>query len=110
MQSDSLRPVVSTDHGLAFGQINLGMPQPLVTMTTFDGMLMLRDTTDGLVGAYMYKPHLFSVQAIDRLLRDFQQVLEHMVMQPERPISLEHMVMQPERPISLIAVSPNEGN
>jgi hypothetical protein len=36
----------------------------------------------------VYKPHLFGTQAIDRLLRDFRQVLEHMVMQPERPISM----------------------
>jgi len=35
----------------------------------------------------VYKPHLFSADAIDRLLGDFQQVLEHMIVQPERPIS-----------------------
>ena len=64
------------------------MPLPLVTMTTFDVTLMLRDTAKGLVGTCVYKPYLFGGQAIDRLMRDFHQVLEHVVMQPERPISM----------------------
>jgi len=97
LQSDSLRPVVSSDHALAFEEVDPGMLLPLVTVTTFDAILMLRDSTKGLVGTCVYKPHLFGVEAIDRLLRDFQQVVEH-------------MVLQPERPISVIALSPNEGS
>jgi len=97
LQSPSLRPVANLDQGLALEEIDPNMPQPLVTMTTFDVTLMLRESTNGLVGTCVYKPHLFGAEAIDRLLRDFQQVLEH-------------MVMQPERPISAIAVSPNERN
>ena len=94
LQSDSLRPVVSSDHALAFEEVDPGMLLPLVTVTTFDAILMLRDSTKGLVGTCVYKPHLFGVEAIDRLLQDFQQVLQH-------------MVMQPERAISMIEVSPN---
>ena len=63
------------------------MMLPLVTMTTFDVILMLRDSTKGLVGTCVYKPHVFGAEAVDRLLRDFQQVLEQMIVQPERPIS-----------------------
>jgi len=48
---------------------------------------MLRESTDGLSGSCVYKPHLFDAITIDRLLRDFQLVLERMVTQPERPIS-----------------------
>jgi acyl-CoA synthetase (AMP-forming)/AMP-acid ligase II len=88
LQGDSLRPAAGSDHGLDFEEVDPGMPQPLVTMTTFDVTLMLRDGTKGVGGTCIYKPHLFGVEAIDRLLLDFQQVLEHMVMQPERPISL----------------------
>jgi hypothetical protein len=40
-----------------------------------------------LVGTCVYKPHLFRARTIDRLLRDFQEVLELMTTQPERPIS-----------------------
>src|SRR5262249_42330882 len=97
LQSPSLRPVESADHGLALEEIGPNMPQPLVTMTTFDVTLMLRESTNGLLGTCMYKPHVFGVEAIDRLLRDFQQVLEH-------------MVMQPGQAISVIDVSPNRGS
>ena len=60
---------------------------PLVTITTFDVILMLRESSHGLAGTCVYKPHLFGAETIDRLLRDFQKVLEQMVAQPERPIS-----------------------
>ena len=60
---------------------------PLVTVTTFDVILMLHESAHGLVGSCVYKPHLFDATTIDRLLRDFQEVLEQMVTQPERPIS-----------------------
>jgi hypothetical protein len=49
--------------------------------------LMLRETAHGVTGSCIYKPHLFDAVSIDRLLRDFQDVLQSMVTQPERPIS-----------------------
>jgi len=97
LQTSSLRPAASSDPGLAFEEVDPGMLLPLVTMTTFDVTLMLRDSNKGLVGTCMYKPHLFDTDAVDRLLRDFRQVLEH-------------MVMHPERPISVISVSSNQRN
>ena len=97
LQSDALRPAASSDHGLTFEEVDPGMMLPLVTMTTFDVMLNLRDSSKGLVGTCVYKPHLFSAEAIDRMLSDFQQVLEH-------------MIVQPEQPISVIPVSPIERN
>jgi hypothetical protein len=84
----SLRAVTGSDHGLAFEEVVPGMMLPLVTMTTFDVTVMLRDGAEGLVGTCVYKPHLFAAEAVDRLLQDFQQVLEQMVLQPERPISV----------------------
>jgi hypothetical protein len=87
LQTDSLRPVGGSDHGLAFEEVDPGMMLPLVTMTTFDVILMLRESTKGLVGTCVYKPHLFGVEAIDRMLKDFQQVIEQMTRHPERPIS-----------------------
>jgi acyl-CoA synthetase (AMP-forming)/AMP-acid ligase II/acyl carrier protein len=95
LQSHALRSVASSDHGLTLEEVDPGMMLPLVTMTTFDVILMLRDSPKGLVGTCVYKPHLFGAEVIDRLLTDFQQVLEH-------------MMMQPERAISLIPVSPHE--
>jgi non-ribosomal peptide synthetase component F len=95
LQTSSLRPVESASHSLALEEIDPGTLLPLVTVTTFDVTFMLRDTPRGLVGTCEYKPHLFGDGAIDRLLCDFQQVLEQ-------------MVLQPERPISLMAISPKE--
>ena len=60
---------------------------PLVTITSFNVILMLRESPDGLVGTCVYKPYLFQAGTIDRLLRHFQEVLKRMTMQPERPIS-----------------------
>jgi acyl-CoA synthetase (AMP-forming)/AMP-acid ligase II len=88
LQGSSLRAETGSDPGLTFDEVAPGMLLPLVTMTAFDVIVMLRDTTKGLVGTCVYKPNLFGAEAIDRLLRDFHQVLEHMVMQPERPISM----------------------
>src|SRR5207247_3410206 len=88
LQSYSLRPAVNSYHELDFEEVDPGMLLPLVTMTTFDVILMLRDSTKGLVGTCVCKPHLFGAEAIDRLLRDFEQVLELIFMQSERPMSV----------------------
>jgi acyl-CoA synthetase (AMP-forming)/AMP-acid ligase II/acyl carrier protein len=87
LQNSALRPVVGSGAGLTFEEVDPGMLLPLVTITTFDVTLMLREGTQGLVGTCVYKPHVFDTKAIDRLLRDFEQVLEHVITQPERPIS-----------------------
>jgi non-ribosomal peptide synthetase component F len=87
LQGTSLRAVPSSDHGLSLEEVVPGMVLPVVTMTTFDVTVILRETTTGLGGTCVYKPHLFGAEAIDRLLQDFQQVLESMVAQPEQPIS-----------------------
>jgi len=87
LQNATLRPVASSEQTLTFEEADPTMLLPLVTTTTFDVVLMLHERAHGLVGSCVYKPHLFSPSTIDRLLRDFRVVLEHMVMQPERPIS-----------------------
>jgi acyl-CoA synthetase (AMP-forming)/AMP-acid ligase II len=87
LQNASLRPTASSGHRLNFEEANPNMLVPLVTITSFDGILMLRESSAGLVGTCVYKPHLFRAQTIDRLLRDFQEVLEQMTTRPERPIS-----------------------
>ena len=87
LQNAALRPMRGSGRKLAFEEANPNMLMPLVTLTTFDVILMLREGTNGLLGTCAYKPHLFAPTTIDRLLGDFQQVLERMVTQPERPIS-----------------------
>jgi non-ribosomal peptide synthetase component F len=87
LQNAALRPIANSGRKLAFEEANPSMLLPLVTVTTFDVMLMLRESAHGLVGCCVYKPHLFRATAIDRLLRDFRKVLECMLTKPERPIS-----------------------
>ena len=86
LHNASLRPIIG-DHALALEEANPGMPMPLVTITPADVIFMLHESAHGLAGHCVYKPHLFSIRAIDRLLRDFKAVLEQMVARPERPIS-----------------------
>ena len=66
-------------------------------VSTFDVMLMLRESPQGLVGTCAYKPHLFGAKTIDRMLRDFQQVLKHMVVQPDGPVSVIPMSLNKKK-------------
>jgi len=77
----------TSGHALAFAEANPSMLMPLVTITTFDVILMLHESIAGLVGSCAYKPHLFDAATIDQLLRDFRSVLEQMMTHPDRPIS-----------------------
>ena len=86
-QNAALRPTASSGPGLSFEEANPDMLVPLVTMTSFDVILMLRQGSHGLVGTCVYKPHLFHAKTVDRLLRNFREVLERMITQPEQPIS-----------------------
>jgi non-ribosomal peptide synthetase component F len=87
LQNNALRPLLRSGHRLSFAEANPKMLLPLVTITSFDVILVLRESPDGLAGTCIYKPFLFRASAIDRLLRDFEQVLERMTTRPERPIS-----------------------
>ncbi len=86
LNNASLRPSMSSAQ-LGLEEANPDIPVPLVTVTTFDIILILRETADGLMGTCIYKPALFGSGTVDRLLRDFRKVLEQMVAQPELPIS-----------------------
>ena len=87
LQNATLRPLPSSRRALAFEEANPSMLMPLVTITTSDVILMLREGAEGVTESCVYKPHLFDVKTIDRLLRDFRLVLEQMVTYPDRPIS-----------------------
>ena len=87
LQNDALRPTANSGHKLRFEEANPNMLIPLVTITPFDVILMLRESPYGLAGTCVYNPHLFQAGTIDRLLRDFQEVLDRMTAQPDQPIS-----------------------
>jgi hypothetical protein len=87
LQNATLRPPARSGGLLACEEANPNMIQPLVTTTTFDVILGLCESHIGLVATCIYKPHLFRAETIDRLLRDFEMVIEQMVTHPEQPIS-----------------------
>jgi hypothetical protein len=87
LHNAALRPQASAGRALAFEEADPGMPMPLVTTTTYDVILSLRESAQGLVGSCIYKPHRFDPKWIDRLLADFQGILEQMASEPERRIS-----------------------
>jgi acyl-CoA synthetase (AMP-forming)/AMP-acid ligase II len=87
LHNAALRPQTSAGRALAFEEADPGMPMPLVTTTTYDVILVLRECAQGLVGSCIYKPHLFGLKSIDRLLADFQKILKQMASEPERRIS-----------------------
>ena len=97
LHNAALRPVASSGQALAFEEADPDMLMPLVTTTTYDIILVLREGARGLVGSCIYKPHLFGAKSIDRLLRDFRKVLENMVAQPERPISTIRVSLKSKR-------------
>jgi acyl-CoA synthetase (AMP-forming)/AMP-acid ligase II len=87
LQNAALRPIIGSGHGLCFEEVDPAMLTHPAAVTAFDIMLMLRESSHGLIGTCVYKPQLFAAETIDRMLSDLQQVLEHMIVAPERPIS-----------------------
>jgi len=110
LQNPEVRSVVKSAHGLTFKEAVPGMLLPLVTMTSFDVMLMLRESTQGLVGTCVYKPPLFGAKTIEHLLRDFEKVLDAMVTEPDRPISAIAVSLNKKKPIDNEPAASCEGS
>jgi len=87
LENATLRPIGGAGSKLTFEEANADMLMPLVTMTTFDVILMFKERNNELVASCVYKPHIFTAATIECLLRDFEEVLEQMVREPTRPIS-----------------------
>jgi hypothetical protein len=85
---DAMRsPPPSSARSLDFLEIDQGLVALDSIATTFEVVLILRDTPHGLTGSCVYQPHLFDAATIQRMLADFQQVLEHLIVRPEQPLS-----------------------
>jgi non-ribosomal peptide synthetase component F len=87
LQNAALRPIIHEGAGLCFEEVDPAMLTHPAAVTAFDVMLMLRESSQGLIGTCVYKPHLFATETIDRMLEHFEQVLENMIVQPEQPVS-----------------------
>jgi len=87
LQNATLRAPAKLEGALVYEEANPNMVFPLVTITTYDVILIFVESTHGLSATCMYKPDLFNTGEIDCLLQDFENVIEQMVAQPGRPIS-----------------------
>ena len=99
LQNAALRPTATSGHKLTFEEANPSMLLPLVTINVIrcypDAARKYRMAWQGLA----FTSRISSAPAtIDRLLHDFQKVLEHMVTQPERPISAIRVSLNEKRP------------
>ena len=86
LHNSTLWARVNCQHGRTIEEANSDILGGLVGRTTFDLSLTLRDGSDAMTGCCIYKPYLFEARNIDRFIQDFQEVLQHMVTQPERPV------------------------
>jgi hypothetical protein len=64
-----------------------GVGEPDLTLTTFEAILVLRESSQGLSGALTYKTTLLDAATANRLLDSFQRVLERIVSHPEQTLS-----------------------
>jgi acyl-CoA synthetase (AMP-forming)/AMP-acid ligase II len=87
LQNAALRPIMRVGQGLCFEEVDPAMLTHPAAVTAFDLMIMLRESSAGLIGTCVYKPHLFAAETVDRMLGHFEQVLDTMITQPERPIT-----------------------
>ena len=90
LQDAMRQPPQPSASSLRFLHTDPGLVELETMPTTFDIVLMLREGPQGLSGSCLYKPHLFDAATIQRLLDDFQQVLERMSAVPEQPLSGFH--------------------
>ncbi len=74
-------------------EINLDLMDVGLTATTFDLILLVRDMRLELEVSCIYKSTLFDDVTIHRLLGHFQSVLDHMIAQPEQPLSTLHSAL-----------------
>jgi non-ribosomal peptide synthetase component F len=95
LQNSTLRPPARSGTFVC-EEANPNLILPLVTITTFDVIVGLSETSNGLAATCIYKSHLLGLEAIDRLLRDFEMTIEQMVMYPERPISAIRTFLEQE--------------
>jgi non-ribosomal peptide synthetase component F len=87
LQNAMCRPLQRTAGSLSFRDTDVSALMPPLVATTFDIIFMIRGGPEGLPVSCIYKTDLFDAERIDRLLADFQLVLEHLVIQPEQRLS-----------------------
>jgi non-ribosomal peptide synthetase component F len=76
LQNAMLRPLQRHARTLSFLDTDLSWLMPPTVATTFDVILLVREWPQGLTVSAIYKRDFFEAETVDRMLGDFQQVLE----------------------------------
>jgi non-ribosomal peptide synthetase component F len=87
LQNAVLRPLQRNARTLSFLDADLSLLMPPVAATTFDVILLFRERPPRLTVSAIYKRDLFDPETIDRMLGDFQHVLERLIAQPAQSLS-----------------------
>jgi non-ribosomal peptide synthetase component F len=99
LQNAVLRPLQHNARTLRFLDADLSLLMPPVLATTFDVVLLLRGRPPGLTVSAIYKRDLFDPETIDRMLGDFQHVLERLIAQPAQSRSTFRSLGQHSPPL-----------
>jgi hypothetical protein len=87
LQDAVLRPLQGPPWSLGSLEIEQSVVESAAIPTTFDLILGLSEKAPGFTGTCIYKTALFDVVTINRLLADYQYVLECFIAQPEQRLS-----------------------
>jgi amino acid adenylation domain-containing protein len=87
MQDAIERPLQRPARTLSLLEVDLDVPAPPLMVNAFDLVLFLRERQEGLIVSAIYKQSLFADTTIQRLLADFEHVLECLVAEPEQRLS-----------------------
>jgi amino acid adenylation domain-containing protein len=99
LQNAVLRPLQRNARTLSLPDADLSLLMPPVVATTFDVILLLRERPPGLTVSAIYKTDLFDPETIDRMLGDFQHVLERLIAQPAQSLSTFRSLGQHSPPL-----------
>jgi non-ribosomal peptide synthetase component F len=86
-QNYTLSPLQGSAQTLSVQTMEQGMVTPEEAVTTFDIVLTLRESPQGVHGTCLYKTDLFEAATISRMLDDFQTVLTRLSAQPEQALA-----------------------
>jgi aspartate racemase len=73
---------------LSFETLEQSVVAPEVALTTFDIILTLRESPQGLTVVCLYKTDLFEATTISQMLDDFQDMLRYLSTQSEQRLAI----------------------
>jgi NRPS condensation-like uncharacterized protein/acyl carrier protein len=80
-------PINLTDLTVTSLDDTLDFAAPEITVTSFDLVMLMRETSEGLTGSLVYKMFVFDEMMVDRFIRNFENLLDRIVCAPDESIS-----------------------